>query len=146
MWWAWPCSPRIIIGQLLLFATTPCSRIKAFFCYPWCGLFLTCRKKKSISTLHNKGLWLFLLCWANKYYPIWATGHVAGAGANPFCPHAHSTLIFTSPLPLATVFIDAFTALPTGTAWLGRLIEILEQLAPILGFWATHTFTLTQDG
>jgi hypothetical protein len=46
---------------------------------------------------------------------------VAGAGANPFCPHAHSILIFTSPFPVAKVLIDAFTFLPTGTAWLGRL-------------------------
>ncbi len=36
----------------------------------------------------------------------------------PLCPHAHSILIFTSPLFTSQSVLDALTALPTGTAWL----------------------------
>jgi hypothetical protein len=64
------------------------------------------------------------------------------ARTGPFCPHAHSLLIFTSPFSLARVFIDASTFLPMGNALLG--LEVQNSNNGVAGFsfsfWITYIY------
>jgi hypothetical protein len=61
-----------------------------------------------------------------------------GAGTyRSTCTHSHSILIFASPFPLVSVFIDTFTVLPTGTEWLGNPNLNIGANGFSLGFWVT---------
>jgi hypothetical protein len=57
-----------------------------------------------------------------------------------------SILTFVSPFPLVKVFIDAFTVLLRGSAWLGRPSLNIGVDGFSLGFWVTYISTLLQAG
>jgi hypothetical protein len=94
-----------------------------------------------ITSVYN----FFLSCCTIKYAPYilsyWACGWCWCELVH--CPHAHSILIFTSPLfTRARVFIDAYTVLLNGTAWLGRPSSYLGTAGFRLGFWVTCRYVL----
>ncbi len=64
---------KSIVDKPILFTTTPCSRINAYFHYPWCGLFFTCAG--NIYTVFYKIFNLFFLCyaaeWSDHFPPIY---------------------------------------------------------------------------
>ncbi len=61
---------------------------------------LLCAASLSMVQLEQLGIWLML------------------AETGPLCPHAHSKMIFVSPILLVRVFMDAFIVFPKRTAWL----------------------------
>jgi hypothetical protein len=112
------------------------SRIKTCFRYLWCGLFLTCRKKKIIRHIYTtlQMFMTFLLCYTINIVVLELLGMwlvVVWMGHS--VPRLIAYWFLPAPFPLARVFIDTCTVLSTGTAWLDlpSSITVLERLDPV---------------
>ncbi len=122
-------------GQIKVFATASWSRINADFYCPWCGLFLTCGRKKlvrhitfSYSVLFTSSFYVIPLNMIQfELLSLW----LVLAWTGPPCPHAHSILIFTSSL-FSSWSVQAPTlSFPLELLGLPVPVQILEHLASV---------------
>ncbi len=119
-----------------MFAIAPWSRIKAYFHYQWCGLFLTCEKKMNqICILYTNitGIFnsLFVPChWIMILLELLGMLLVL-AQTGSFCPLAHGILILISLFTSHIVYSHLhYSSHSNHLAWLFQ-ISILGWLASV---------------